>query len=86
MKITQTLKAVYINSKKEDYETKDGRKGSTYYVSIDQNGECGTLRTNEDVFSILQNMSKYKEVEFVTEFNDQSKYFPYNIIMVKPKN
>lgn len=86
MKITQPLKAVYINSKKEDYETKDGRKGNTYHVSIDQNGECGTLRTNENVFNILQNMPKYKEVEFVTEFNDQSKFFPYNIVKVIPKN
>lgn len=86
MKIRQTLKAIYINSKKEDYETKDGKKGSTYHVSIDQDGECGTIRTNENVFNALKDMQKYKEVEFMTEFNDQSKFFPYNIVMVNSKN
>lgn len=83
MKLVQVLEAVYINAKKEDYVSKkDGKQGSSYYVSVDQDGNCGTLRCNEETYNDLMEMPRYQEVVFITEYNDQSKYFPYTIVGV----
>lgn len=56
----------------KENESKDGRK--FYQISIDQDGEAGTLPINEDVYILCKNtFKKYSPVTLTLEFNDQYK-------------
>ena len=69
MKLKVNFKGVAINKKEE--KSRDGQK--TYYrMSIDQDGEAGTVGITEDIFNQVE---RFKEYDFVGEYNDMYKSF-----------
>ena len=70
MKTKVIINAVAL-SLKED-QGKDG--GKFYKISIDQDGEAGTLSISEEAYKSLQpSFLKYKPITLTAEFNDQYK-------------
>ena len=56
----------------KEQESKDGRK--YYQISIDQDGEAGSLPMSEDAFLSCKNtFKKYSPCTLQCEFNDQYK-------------
>lgn len=56
----------------KENETKDGRK--FYQISIDQDGEAGSLPLSEEAFlSVKGSFRKYSPCTLTCEFNDQYK-------------
>lgn len=53
----------------------DGKDGKHYYqVSVDQDGEAGSLPISEDVYNnIKDTFKKYSPYNFTCEYNDQYK-------------
>ena len=49
-----------------------GKNGNKYYqISIDQDGEAGTIGITEEVYlGLKDNLVKYKPYQFTGEFND----------------
>ena len=70
MKIKSTLNAVGLNIKEEK-----GKDGNSFYkISIDQDGECGTLSISEDAYKLVEKtFRKYSPVTLTVEYNDQYK-------------
>lgn len=71
MKIKSTLSAIGLSMK--ETEGKDGKK--FYQLSIDQEGEAGSLPITEEVYKTHSaTFKKYSPVTLTIEFNDQYKY------------
>lgn len=70
MKIRSTLNAVGLNIKEEK-----GKDGNSFYkISVDQDGECGTLSMSEDAYKLVEKtFRKYSPVTLTVEYNDQYK-------------
>lgn len=52
----------------------EGKNGTFYQVSIEQDGEAGSLSMTEDAFlSIKDHFKKFSPVTLTCEFNDQYK-------------
>ena len=54
-----------------------GKEGNKFYqVSLDQDGECGTLPMTEDAYlSIEKSFARFKPYQFQAEYNDSFKSF-----------
>lgn len=69
MKLRTKFKGTVINKKEE--QSKDGSK--VYYkMSIDQEGEAGTVSITQEVY---EKVEKFKEFEMLGEYNDMYKSF-----------
>lgn len=70
MKTKVNFSAVGLSVKEET-----GKDGSKFYkMSIDQDGEAGTLSMTEDAYKSISGIfQKYKPVNISAEFNDQYK-------------
>ncbi|MCD8122902.1 MAG: hypothetical protein LUE65_11855 [Clostridiales bacterium] len=72
MRIKVAFRGTLINAKSE--ESRDGK--NTYYkVSLDQNGEAGSMSCNKDVYDLVAGgqLEKYSEIDFQAVYNDQYK-------------
>lgn len=72
MKIITNFQALIINCKKQEYKRKDGSVANLCQISLDQDGEAGTMACTEDV---LDKVERLKDFTVVAEFNDQYKSF-----------
>ena len=71
MKTKMMLSAIGLSMKETD--GKDGKK--FYQLSIDQDGEAGTLPITEEVYkNNSPTFKKYSPVTLTVEYNDQYKY------------
>lgn len=71
MKTKMIMSAIGLSMKETD--GKDGKK--FYQMSIDQDGEAGTLPITEEVYkSNSATFKKYSPVSLTLEYNDQYKY------------
>ena len=71
MKVRFIANAIGLSLKEN--EGKDGKK--FYQISIDQDGEAGSLPITDDVFkNIAPTFKKYSPVTMTCEYNDQYKY------------
>lgn len=70
MKIRSTLNAVALNIKEEK-----GKDGNSFYkISLDQDGECGTLPMSVDAYKLVEkSFRKYSPCTLTVEYNDQYK-------------
>lgn len=77
MRLSTTFKALVINTKEE--KSKDG--STTYFkISLDQEGEAGTLNCTEDVF---RGVTQFKPFEFTGTYSD-GKYVGFRVVSFKP--
>lgn len=53
----------------------EGREGRKFYqISIDQDGEAGTIALTEDAYNMVKGtFKKYSPVTLTVEYNDQYK-------------
>lgn len=71
MKTKMSLNAIGLSMKETD--GKDGKK--FYQMSIDQDGEAGTLPITEEVYkNNSATFKRYSPVSLIVEYNDQYKY------------
>ena len=63
-----SCEAIIINTKAKEYEKRDKTKGVQYTISIDADGECGTLNTTEEIYK--QGLKKYKPCNLVMEYGE----------------
>lgn len=71
MKTKMVMSAIALSMKETD--GKDGKK--FYQLSIDQDGEAGTLPITEEVYkNNSATFKKYSPVSLTLEYNDQYKY------------
>lgn len=76
MRLFSYLHATYVNSSEGEYENKNtGLKTKNYYISLDQEAQCGTLRCTEEVFQALKGFNRFEDVILHAEFNDQYNTF-----------
>lgn len=70
MKNKLQMSAIGLSIKKTE-----GREGRMFYqISIDQDGEAGTLPLTEDAFNIISgSFKRYAPVTLTCEYNDQYK-------------
>lgn len=72
MRIKMLFSGTLINAKSE--KSRDGK--NTYYkVSLDQEGEAGSLSCTEDVYDLFQNggLERFTNCSFNAVFDDQYK-------------
>ena len=71
MKVKATLNAIGLSMKEQT--GKDDKK--FYQISIDQDGEAGSLPITDEVYKTHSAVfKKYSPVTLTVEFNDQYKY------------
>lgn len=69
MKIITEFKGTYINAK-----ANTGKNGNTYYqISVDCNGDAGSISCTEDVFNLCQSgaVERFHDYIFTGELNTQ---------------
>lgn len=71
MKIKSVMKAVVLGASASDYDF-DGRKGTSYKLSIKGDDGVGNLKCSEAVFKAynLGVLQDYKESAFICEVSD----------------
>ena len=70
MKLKTTISVIGLSLKEN--ESKDGRK--FYQISVDQDGEAGSLPLSEDAYnSIKTTFKRFSPYDLITEYNDQYK-------------
>lgn len=69
MRLTTQFVAVALSVKENEFE-RDGNKNKYYQVSLDQDGECGTLSCTEDCFA--KGIEKYKPYVFTCQFDSNN--------------
>lgn len=69
MRLVVQFVAVALSVKENEFE-RDGNVNKYYQVSLDQDGECGTLSCTDEVFA--KGIEKYKPYVFNCQFDSNN--------------
>lgn len=82
IKVCNMLPMVLISSAVKEYNN-NGRQGLTYSLSIEMNGEVGTLPCTKEAFEELQHINKYSKIMVCADYN--TAYKNLRVTDVKPE-